>query len=182
MHPYIRAANVTWDGLDLSDVKSMNFTSDEMATYRLLLGDIVLSEASGSPGEVGKPALWMGEIADCAFQNTLVRVRPRQHDPKFLLHYFRFLALAGRFVEHSRGVGIHHIGRARLASWPTPVPPMDEQRRIVLALEDRLSRLDVADAYAQAARQHSASLRRSLLNAAFSGRLVEVEGRRGSGI
>lgn len=145
MRQYIRAANVTWAGLALSDVKSMNFTDDEMATYRMEPGDIVLSEASGSAGEVGKPALWSGEIAECAFQNTLIRVRPRQHEPKFLVHYFRYLALDGQFVEHSRGVGIHHIGRARLASWPTPLPPREEQRRIVDLLEDHLSRLDAAE-------------------------------------
>jgi type I restriction enzyme, S subunit len=142
MRPYIRAANVTWAGLELSDVKSMNFTDAEMAIYRMEPGDIVLSEASGSVGEVGKPALWSGEIADCAFQNTLIRVRPRAHEPKFLLHCFRYQALDGRFGEHSRGVGIHHLGRARLASWPTPIPPLDEQRRIVDLLEDHLSRLD----------------------------------------
>ncbi|RUP06229.1 MAG: restriction endonuclease subunit S [Mycobacterium sp.] len=144
MRPYLRAANVTWSGLSLNDVKSMNFTDEELATYRLEPGDIVLSEASGSPSEVGKPAIWSGEIADCAFQNTLIRVRPREHEPRFLLHYFRYQALVGRFVEHSRGVGIHHLGRARLAMWPTPVPTLDEQGRIVELLEDHLSRLDVA--------------------------------------
>lgn len=145
MRPYLRAANVSWAGLRLDDVKSMNFTDDELKTYRLEPGDILLSEASGSAGEVGKPALWTGEIADCAFQNTLIRVRPREHEPRFLLHYFRHQALAGRFVEQSRGVGIHHLGRSRLASWPTPVPPLDEQRRIVDLLEDHLSRLDAAE-------------------------------------
>lgn len=139
MRPYLRAANVTWSGLSLDDVKSMNFTDEELATYRLKPGDIVLGEASGSPGEVGKPAIWSGEIPDCAFQNTLIRVRPREHEPRFLLHYFRYQALVGRFVEHSRGVGIHHLGRARLATWPTPVPPITEQRRIVDLLEDHLS-------------------------------------------
>jgi type I restriction enzyme S subunit len=163
MRPYIRAANVTWAGLDLSDVKTMNFTDDEMATYRMEPGDIVLSEASGSPGEVGKPALWSGEISECAFQNTLIRVRPREHDPKFLMHYFRYLALDGQFVEHSRGVGIHHIGRARLASWPTPLPPLGEQRRIVELLEDHLSRLEAADAYLQAAQRRGNVLHDQLL-------------------
>lgn len=168
MRPYIRAANVSWSGLDLSDVKTMNFTDTEMATYRMEAGDIVLSEASGSPGEVGKPALWSGEIEDCAFQNTLIRVRPREHDPKFLVHYFRYLALDGQFVEHSRGVGIHHIGRARLASWPTPLPPIDEQHRIVDLLEDHLSRLDAADAYLYAARRRREVLHDQLLSTELS--------------
>jgi type I restriction enzyme S subunit len=159
MRPYIRAANVKWAGLDLTDVKTMNFTDAELSTYRMEPGDIVLSEASGSPGEVGKPALWSGEIADCAFQNTLIRVRPAAHDPKFLVHYFRYQALDGRFVEHSRGVGIHHLGRTRLASWPTPLPALDEQRRIVELLEDHLSRLDAADAYLEAAMRRAENMK-----------------------
>lgn len=167
MRPYIRAANVTWAGLDLSDVKTMNFTDDEMRTYRMEPGDIVLSEASGSPGEVGKPALWSGEICDCAFQNTLIRVRPREHDPKFLVHYFRYLALDGQFLEHSRGVGIHHIGRARLASWPTPLPPLCEQHRIVDLLEDHLSRLDAADDSIRKSVRRLAALRDAALSQAL---------------
>lgn len=176
MRPYLRAANVTWSGLSLHDVKSMNFTDEELVTYRLEPGDIVLSEASGSPGEVGKPAIWSGEIADCAFQNTLIRVRPREHEPRFLLHYFRYQALIGRFVEHSRGVGIHHLGRARLAMWRTPVPPIREQRRIVEILEDQLSRLDAAAEGLLKTRKRIYSLERSALDTHFAkGRLVPLK-------
>jgi type I restriction enzyme S subunit len=168
MRPYIRAANVKWTGLDLTDVKRMNFTDAELSTYRMEPGDIVLSEASGSPGEVGKPALWSGEIADCAFQNTLIRVRPTVHEPKFLLHYFRYQALDGRFIQHSRGVGIHHLGRARLASWPTPLPPAEEQRRVVELVEDHLSRLEVAVESMRTAIRRSSAMVNSSLAAAFT--------------
>lgn len=144
MRPYLRAANVAWSGLRLDDVKEMNFTDDEMAIYRLLPGDIVLSEASGSPDEVGKPAIWLGQIAECAFQNTLLRVRSRSPEPRYLLHFFSYLAQNGAFARKSRGVGIHHIGRASLAEWPIPTPPIPEQRRIVEILDGHLSRLDAA--------------------------------------
>ena len=105
MRPYLRAANVGWGGLRLDDVNAMNFTDAEMLTYRLEPGDILLSEASGSPHEVGKPALWDGEIKDCAFQNTLIRVRAHDAAPRFLLYFFKHLALSGQFVQQSRGVG-----------------------------------------------------------------------------
>jgi type I restriction enzyme S subunit len=142
MRPYLRAANVDWNGLKLDDVKEMNFTDDEAEVYRLRAGDIVLSEASGSPGEVGKPALWNDEINDCCFQNTLIRVRGRCVEPRYLLYYLRHVALSGALVEHSRGVGIHHIGAARMAAWAVPVPPLAEQRRIVATLEGHLFRLE----------------------------------------
>lgn len=170
MRPYLRAANVGWSGLLLNDVKSMNFTDAEMITYRLHPGDIVLSEASGSPGEVGKPALWTGELDDCAFQNTLIRVRPTAHEPRFLLHYFRYVALTGGFLPSSRGVGINHLGRARLAGWPTPLPSTAEQRRIVEILEDHLSRLDAAADYASAADRRLARLRDQVVMDAITGR------------
>ncbi|GDY30280.1 hypothetical protein GTS_19130 [Gandjariella thermophila] len=143
MRPYIRAANVGWDGLKLDDVKEMNFTDEEAEVYRLQPGDIVLGEASGTPSEVGKPAIWNGEIDGCCFQNTLIRVRSYGADPKFLMYYLKYQAIQGAFVEKSRGVGIYHLGAARLAEWPIFLPPLTEQRRIVAALDDHLSRLDV---------------------------------------
>ncbi|MET8066236.1 restriction endonuclease subunit S [Micromonospora sp. NPDC005211] len=163
MRPYLRAANVGWEGLKLDDVKSMNFTDAEVKVYGLKPGDIVLSEASGSPGEVGKPALWNGEIEGCCIQNTLLRVRSYGVDPHYLLHFLRYEALRGSFVTHSRGVGIHHIGVARLASWPVLVPPLAEQRRIVGALDDHLSRYNAATSLVSAAGLRLHRLKKRLL-------------------
>lgn len=135
MRPYVRAANVGWQGLILDDVKSMNFTDAEMDTYRLRQGDLLLNEASGSQHEVGKPAIWNGELDECAFQNTLLRVRPRGADSRYLLHFFAAQAESGRFAAASRGVGIHHLGREALAAWEIPLPPIEEQRRIAAILD-----------------------------------------------
>lgn len=136
MRKYLRAANVGWGGLLLGDVKRMNFTDAEMAVFRLEPGDLLLNEASGSPLEVGKPALWQGEIEDCAFQNTLLRVRPGPEiDPRYLLHFFRYEAATGAFARGSRGVGIRHLGRAALSEWSVPICSIDEQRRIAAILD-----------------------------------------------
>lgn len=135
MRPYLRAANVGRHGLKLDDVKQMNFNDREMETYRLRPGDLVLGEASGSRTEVGKPAIWSGEIPDCAFRNTLIRVRPREADSRFLLHFLRHQAESGQFAERSRGVGIYHLGRTVVADLPVPVPPIEEQRRIAAILD-----------------------------------------------
>ncbi|SNV67758.1 restriction modification system DNA specificity subunit [Mycolicibacter terrae] len=154
MRNYLRAANVGWNGLLLDDVKRMNFTDAEMAVFRLELGDLLLNEASGSPLEVGKPALWQGEIEDCAYQNTLLRVRPGPEiDPRYLLHFFRYEAATGAFARGSRGVGIHHLGRAALSEWSVPLCCLDEQRRIAAIL-------DQADALRASQRQVLAEFER----------------------
>ncbi|MFD4787538.1 restriction endonuclease subunit S [Streptomyces sp. NPDC058459] len=172
MRPYLRAANVGWNGLKLGDVKEMNFTDDEVAVYRLRKGDIVLGEASGSPSEVGKPAIWNNEIADCCLQNTLIRVRSYGVNPYYLLYFLRSEALRGAFVEKSRGVGIFHIGAARLAAWQVPVPPLEEQQRIVHALEEQLSRLDVASKLVADAKANATTLLRSIWDYAASGQIA----------
>lgn len=73
---YIRAANITEKGLDLSDVFEMEFKLSERDRYALRHGDIILSEASGSASQVGKPAIWRDELPLCCFQNTVIRLRP----------------------------------------------------------------------------------------------------------
>ena len=129
MRPYMRAANVTWNGISLHDVKKMDFTPAEFETYALRRGDLLLSEASGSASEVGKPAVWNEEIPDCCFQNTLIRVRaPESLVPFLHLHLYKD-ALTGEFARASRGVGIHHLGAKTLAEWEVHLPPLEEQRR-----------------------------------------------------
>ncbi len=172
MRPYLRAANVTWAGLDLSDVKSMNFSPSEVSTYELVEGDVLLSEASGSADEVGKPAIWRGEIPGCCFQNTLIRVRSRGALPEYLHKVFLRDALTGKFAQAAPGVGIHHLGSTRLSAWPVPLAPLDDQRRIVAEVERQLSLVDVLAQAIDQALARSAALRRAILELAFTGRLV----------
>ena len=172
MVPYLRAANVTWRGLDLSDVKTMNFSPAELPTYALRNGDVLLSEASGSADEVGKPAMWRGQIAGCCFQNTLIRVRSRGPEPEYLHKVFLRDALTGKFAQAAPGVGIHHLGSTRLSEWDIPLPPLEEQRRIVAEVEERLSAIDALRAAIERAQRRSAALRRAILERAFRGELV----------
>ncbi|MFJ9933183.1 restriction endonuclease subunit S [Streptomyces virginiae] len=180
MRPYLRAANVGWSGLLLGDVKEMNFTDKETETYRLIPGDVLLSEASGSPGEVGKPALWLGEISECCFQNTLLRVRANRDvaNPRYLHYFLWYEARRGAFRSGSRGVGIHHLGAAKLAEWQIPLPPLNVQDQIVDLLDGEVSRLQAATLAAEALIGRSSrpdALRRAILGRAFSGRLVSNE-------
>ena len=172
MRPYLRAANVTWDGISLEDVKTMNFDDADFDRFRLTRGDILLNEASGSPNEVGKPAVWDGEIKDCCFQNTLLRLRPRDLNRDYLYWYCYSSALSGRFGEAGRGVNIRHLGKRGLAQFPIPLGPRAEQEHVVAAIEESLSRLDAAEAALDAVRAKMAAFRRSVLAEAFAGRVV----------
>ena len=170
---YLRAANVTWSGLDVSELKQMNFTEEEMSTYRLQPGDILVNEASGSASEVGKPALFSGEVDDCAFQNHLIRLRCHSIETNFLLHFLMKTAVNGEYVRRSQGVGINHLGKKALAAWPVPKPPAAEQEEIVRILDAQLARLGKALEVADRVELECDRLRRSLLQAAFTGELTK---------
>jgi type I restriction enzyme S subunit len=173
MRPYVRAANVTWSGWDLSDVKGMNFDQADFERFRLRDGDVLINEGSGSANEIGKPAIWRGAIADCCFQNTLLCVRSEACTPEFVRDYVMWCARAGHFVPSTQGVNIFHIGREGLAKFKVPIPPLAEQHRIVakvdaLAARSKRARADLGRVEALAARAKD-----KVLSAAFRGDLVE---------
>lgn len=172
---YVRAANITWSGLDLSDVKTMSFNERERQTYRLQRGDILLAEASGSASEVGKPAVWNNELPECYFQNTLIRVRSPVHDPTFLRYHLLEKALSGEFIGDSKGVGIHHLGSEGLSPQVVSIPPLAEQRRIVNRLDTLVTTLAAGEGELRATQRKLDAYRASVLRAACEGQLIESD-------
>ncbi len=171
---YVRAANLTWTGLDLSDVRDMDFPPRELVSYRLQRGDVLLSEASGSAGEVGKPAIWNGELENCCFQNTVIRFRPKAVSSKFALVAFQHFARNSVFARVSKGVGIHHMSADRFASMPFLLPPKEEQGRIVAKVEELFSDLDAGIAALKRVKANLKRYRAVVLKAAVEGKLTEA--------
>lgn len=172
MRPYIRSANITWSGVDTTDVKEMNFDESDFERFELKVGDVLLNEGSGSAKEVGKPAIWRGEIPNCCFQNTVLRVQPRDCSSEYLYWYFLLTALSEGFVKDTKGVNIQHIGKGGLANFPIPVPPSDEQDEIVRRIETALTEIDRIAAEAEKALKLTDRLDERILAKAFAGELV----------
>jgi type I restriction enzyme S subunit len=169
MTPYLRAANITWDGFALVDVNSMNFDPSERERFALKVGDILLNEASGSASEVGKSAIWRGEIPDCCFQNTLLRVRTIPSLQRWILLHFLADAKSGRFSRSSKGVGIHHLSANTLSAHIIRIPPPEQQERIVAEVDRRFSVLDQVEATVQTSLARCGMLRQAILKRAFGG-------------
>ena len=58
-------ANVQRDYLDLREIKMINVPDEQMEVYRLKKDDVLFVEGNGSRKELGRVALWTGEIPDC---------------------------------------------------------------------------------------------------------------------
>jgi type I restriction enzyme, S subunit len=170
---YIRAANITEDGLALDDVKEMEFEPQEFETFKLRAGDLVLSEASGSASQVGKPAVWNDEIPNCCFQNTVIRHRPFVGSiSPYLLTLYKFCYGSGQFAKLAGGVGINHLSAGKFSAMPIPVAPLREQERIVKEVERTLSVICVLESDIDLNLQKAEALRQAILKKAFAGELV----------
>lgn len=170
---YIRAANITEAGLALDDILEMEFSPQERKTFTLQPGDIVLSEASGSASQVGKPAIWRGEIPDCCFQNTVIRHRLFDREQSlFYFWLYRYFYLHGIFAQTAGGVGINHLSAGKFSRLPVPLCSLPEQQEIVRLLDEQFEVIERNEREIDAALKRSEALRQAILKRAFTGRLV----------
>ncbi len=166
---YIRAANITEDGLKLDDVLDMEFTPTEREKYYLKAGDIIISEASGSAAQVGKPAIWHEEIPNCCFQNTVIRHRVTTVQPDYLFWYYKYLYLSGYFSKIVGGVGINHLGAKNFAKTEIPLAPYEKQSQIAERVTAQISACSHIEKAIDLRLQHTETLRKSILKRAFEG-------------
>jgi type I restriction enzyme S subunit len=138
---YLRSANVHWDGVDLSDVKTMWFSPAEKRDLLLRDGDLVVNEG----GDVGRSAVWQGSSAPHYFQNAINRVRARTSSSTRFLYYWLYnLKHAGFIDAMVSRITIAHLTAEKLARLPWPDVPAAEQRRIAAFLDASCAAIDAA--------------------------------------
>lgn len=173
-YPFLRVANVYRGRLALTDIHRIELFDGELDRLRLRRGDLLIVEGNGSPTEIGRLAVWDGSITDCVHQNHIIRARPNADVlPEYLAYYWNS-PTGTRLVRAaaSSTSGLHTLSVAKVSRVPIPLPPVNEQHRIVAAVEARVNGADrtIAEIDVQLAR--AARLRQSLLNHAFEGKLV----------
>jgi len=142
--PFLRVANVQRGVLDLSEIHEVELFNGELERLALRAGDLLVVEGNGSPTQIGRSALWRGEIANCVHQNHLIRVRPGPDlDPSFLNLYWNAPSTADRLASVASSTsGLYTLTTAKVRSVEIVLPSLDEQRRIVAEVEQRLSLID----------------------------------------
>ena len=164
---YIRAANITENGLKLDDILEMEFTPSERKKYYLKSGDIVVSEASGSAKQVGKPAIWKNEISKCCFQNTVIRLRLTADYSDYVFWYLKYLYLSGKIAKLVGGVGINHLGAKKFSDIEIPIIDLTAQLNMVQTIEKKMSQCDSVCETIDTAIAQADAMRQSILKQAF---------------
>ena len=109
------------------------------------------------------------------FPDLLIRVRVGDAIvPEYLEIILRSSAARTYFRKAAQGIAgsMPKIDQRTIERLPVPLPPLEEQRRIVAEIEERLGAIDALRAAIERAQRRGAALRRSVLERAFRGELV----------
>lgn len=170
--PYLRAAHVQPGGrldFDVTDQK-MWFVLDELARLNLRRGDVVVVE--GGAG-FGRPAYLDHDLEGWGFQNSINRVRPFTEKVlgKFIYYAMHLALISGEIELEVSTATIPHFTAEKVARFRIPLPPLDEQERIVQRLDETTARIGAMLAKTQQLKDLLTERRSALITAAVTGQI-----------
>ena len=128
--PYLAVANVQDKSLNLSAIKEIEATENEIERYRLKWNDLLLTEG-GDPDKLGRGTLWENELPECIHQNHIFRVRVTSEAVTPLFLNWLIGSQRGKkfFLRSAKQTtGIASINMTQLRSFPLLLPPIELQR------------------------------------------------------
>lgn len=176
--PYLAVVNVQDRTLNLQTVKTIEATEGEIARYRLLKNDLVLTEG-GDPDKLGRGALWQNEIAECMHQNHIFRVRFETEviNPVFINWLIGGPRGKAYFLRSAKQTtGIASINMTQLRDFPLLLPPINLQHTFAATVAE----IDKLKTHHQAHLAKLDALFASLQHRAFRGELTRASASTGA--
>ena len=166
LKPYLKAINIGKKGLDLSHKFNMWIRPQEANRFRLIKGDILVSEG----GDAGRVTIF-DDYGEYYFQNAINRVRPNHYNkilPEFIYYWFNFLKITGYVDMICNVATIPHFTSEKVKAAPLALPPLDAQRRITQFLDEKTARIDVLIEKKRELLDRLAEKRQALINCAVT--------------
>ena len=138
--PYLRNVDVKWDRINVDDLPAMDIPPAEYDRYTVRSGDLLVCEG----GEVGRSAIWSGELVNCGFQKALHRLRPKRSDVPRFMYYVLRAAFNAQVFSDGHVSTIPHLTGDKLRAHRFPFPPHPEQTAIVDYLDNVSASIDAA--------------------------------------
>jgi type I restriction enzyme S subunit len=112
-------------------------------------GSLIICTASGSKSHLGKVAM-IPESIDMAFGGFMGMLSPRDGlNGKFLYYALRSPAYLDFISKVTDGANINNLKFSDLGLFEFPLPPLDEQKRIVAKLNEAMEECDRCQEYQQ---------------------------------
>ena len=138
----IRNANFTKDfGLDYSKIEYIDVELKSFEKRNLEDGDIIVEKSGGSDNfPVGRSILYSGENSKYSFSNFTMSLRIIDKGlirPKYLYYVLQYKYRHGDMKQmQTQTTGLHNLLTDKFLSAPIPIPPVGEQERIVLSIDN----------------------------------------------
>ncbi|MCX6064144.1 MAG: restriction endonuclease subunit S [Chloroflexi bacterium] len=167
--PYLRVANVWRNSFDFSEIKNIGADDRDEKRYRLLVNDVLVVEGHANVDEIGRAALWEGQLEGCLHQNHILRIRVRNDkeiQPKFLLTFIN--SPTGKNYMKSRAKstsGLNTINSTVLNTMEVPIPSYEEQEEIMKMIGE----VENAKAVTKVHLENSFALKKQLLATSLGG-------------
>ena len=172
---YLTVAHVHRNKILLSDPRFFEVNPRELERWALKSGDVLIIEGNGSTDQIGRTALFRGEIDKCVHQNHVIRIRPNQEyiDPEYLNLYLNSPVGQEEVQSRSRTTsGLRNLSVGRIKSISILLPPLSEQRHIVTYLDNLQAKVDTLKQLQAETQAELDALLPSILDKAFKGELV----------
>lgn len=177
-YPVLRSTNMRGSVLDFSETAWCDVSKDQAEIAKLMPGDIIVTKSSGSPRLVGLPVLFENnpDGKTYLFSNFTLRLRPNFQKifPKLLFYFLSGeKATIDRMGMAQDTTGLRNLKVKEYLSQKIPIPPLDEQQRLITKLESILAQTSTARTALECIPPLLKTFRQSVLVAAFRGELTE---------
>jgi len=171
-HPYIRATDIKFGQIKAEDLVHVPDSAwKSISRYVVEENDVVITIA----GTIGDIAAVPKSLAGANLTENAAKL-VFDHDyvmPSYLSMYLQSPSVQQEFKELSRATTQAKLALYRIATVEIPIPTLHEQQKIMELVEEKLTYLTSSLNQISAIELHASSLRRSLLQAAFTGQLTK---------
>ena len=167
--PYLTTSNVYWNKFDFTEVKRMYFKESELDKCTIKKGDLLVCEG----GDIGRAAIWTYDYNIC-IQNHIHRLRING-DICTALYLYILMYYKWTDRINGKGIGLQGLSSGLLDKLVVPLPPYEEQKRIVSTIEQWFSMIDVLESTKVDLQAAILQVKSKVLDLAIHGKLVSQD-------
>ncbi|XES77669.1 MAG: restriction endonuclease subunit S [Candidatus Bathyarchaeia archaeon] len=169
----LRLADIENGVITAKAPRTIKLTNDEEQKYSLSKNDLLCIRVNGSKSNTGQLVVFI-QKEPWAFCDHLIRIRLQKGiESQYVKHYFDS-QIARKHIESSiiSSAGQNTISQGSLSKIPFPLLDSVKQKAIIDYIQTGFSIIEYNEQILEQSLRQSFSLRQSILNRAFSGKLV----------
>ena len=166
----LRITDIQDNSVNWANVPYTDFNKNKAAQYLLQNGDIVFARTGAT---VGKSYLVDSVPSNSMYASYLIRIRTNEEIlPEYLKIFFESTFYWQQIIEGTVGIGQPNVNGTSLGLLWLPIPPRNEQRRIVSNTQDLTLNVTSMEYSKKAINESIIQIKSKILELAMQGKLV----------